>query len=257
MLKAEISKNIAINKLNADDEVNTDLATDKLDLGGQNLKDLAFLPKMIPEYTNLETIDLSNSDMRIENNVKQLCAMIDGNNTLQHLILQKCHINGNTLNLIADALCRDSNSNLKTVDIRENPIQDPQYKVLLGLMQANERLDSIEYTLNDQDNLHAVEQFKGLLKEGNDLKEATTRMKEMHDEHHHHATPLWQKICFPIWCWKSLIHDKHEAFRFKYDSKAINRIEDEMMPGVKSQLYWWTVVYYTIIFVMPYFFIAN
>ena len=178
MLKAEISKNIAINKLNADDEVNTDLATDKLDLGGQNLKDLAFLPKMIPEYTNLETIDLSNSDMRIENNVKQLCAMIDGNNTLQHLILQKCHINGNTLNLIADALCRDSNSNLKTVDIRENPIQDPQYKVLLGLMQANERLDSIEYTLNDQDNLHAVEQFKGLLKEGNDLKEATTRMKK-------------------------------------------------------------------------------
>jgi len=69
--------------------------------------------------------------------------MIDGNDTLHHLVLQRCHINGNTLNLIADALTRDGNSNLKSVDIRENPIQDPQYKVLLGVMQANEGLDLI------------------------------------------------------------------------------------------------------------------
>ena len=80
--------------------------------------------------------------------------MIDGNNTLKNLVLQRCHINGNTLNLIADALTRDSNSNLKSVDIRDNPIQDPQYKVLLGLMQANERLDLIQYTLNEPENLH-------------------------------------------------------------------------------------------------------
>jgi len=82
-------------------------------------------------------------------------------------------------------------------------------------------------------------------------------MKKIHDDHHHHAIPLWQKICFPIWLWKSLIHDKHEAFRFKYNSVAINRLEDEMMPSVKSQLYYWTLVYYTIIFILPYFFIVN
>jgi len=30
-----------------------------------------------------------------------------------------------------------------------------------------------------------------------------------------------------------------------------------MMPGVKYQLYWWSLIYYFIVFVVPYFFMEN
>ena len=48
-----------------------------------------------------------------------------------------------------------------------------------------------------------------------------------------------------------MIHDKHEAFRFKYDTKQIEKVEKLIMPGVKKMLYFWTLVYYLIVFVMP------
>jgi len=35
-----------------------------LDLAGKNLSDLSFLPKMMKDFTKLETLDLSNSDLR-------------------------------------------------------------------------------------------------------------------------------------------------------------------------------------------------
>lgn len=92
--------------------------------------------------------------------VKQLCDMIAENDTLQHLVLQNCNINGNTLNVIADALTRNSKQNMKSIDIRNNPILDPQYKVLLSLTMNNTSLKSVEYTLYDEANIHAVEVFK-------------------------------------------------------------------------------------------------
>ena len=76
-------------------------------------------------------------------------------------------------------------------------------------------------------------------------------MKEEYEEHHHHHIPCWQKVIFPIWCWKSLIHDKHEAFRFKYNTDSIHRIEKKLMPGIQCQLYVWSAVYYTIMFILP------
>ena len=62
------------------------------------------------------------------------------------------------------------------------------------------------------------------IKNGDEFSEKAIHLK--HLLHGHHAPmPLWQKIIFPIGCWKALIHDKHEAFRFKYDTKAINNVE--------------------------------
>lgn len=61
--------------------------------------------------------------------------------------------------------------------------------------------------------------------EGIPTAEAVQILKEEDNLHHHHEIPLWQKIVFPIWLWKSLIHDKHEAFRFKYDTVSINAVE--------------------------------
>jgi len=54
-----------------------------------------------------------------------------------------------------------------------------------------------------------------------------------------------------------MIHDKHEAFRFKYDTVAIGRIEEHLMPGIKRQLYYWSILYYFLTFAAPYIFIEH
>lgn len=71
--KDEIKKNVAIYKLGQSMAVNLNLFGDTLDLAKEKLKDLHFLPKMIQEFNNLGTLDLSNSDLRQAQSVKQLC----------------------------------------------------------------------------------------------------------------------------------------------------------------------------------------
>ena len=159
--------------------------------------------------------------------------MIDDSETIQRLVLQNCNINGKTLNIIADALTKTGNSNLLLLDIRKNPIQDPQYKILYGLLMSNQSLHSIKYTLYEESNLKMLNEFQNLQNLGHDSLHASNKLLHLVHENHHHPMPLWQKICFPVWCWKSLIHDKHEAFRFKYDTESIKKVEKTMMPGVK------------------------
>ena len=102
------------------------------------------------EFTNLQELDLSNSDLRSSSAIDQLCNVIDNNKTIQKLVLQYCNINAKTLNIIADSLTRDGKSHLLILDIRNNPIQDPQYKVLYGLLMNNESLLRIYYTLLEE-----------------------------------------------------------------------------------------------------------
>ncbi len=45
------------------------------------------------------------------------------------------------------------------------------------------------------------------------------------EEEKEHALSCKQKVCLPYWCWTSFIHDKHEAFRYKYDVDAIVILE--------------------------------
>lgn len=42
-----------------------------------NLKDVSFLPKMIADFSSLEVLDLSDSDLRSKDSMNQLCKMID------------------------------------------------------------------------------------------------------------------------------------------------------------------------------------
>lgn len=86
--------------------------------------------------------------------------MIDDNNTITNLILRNCNINGNTLNKIAEALTKDNNKNLIMLDITDNPIQDPQLKVLFGLLQNNGTLLEVKYTLYDEANNKSLVKFK-------------------------------------------------------------------------------------------------
>ena len=60
-----------------------------------------------------------------------------------------------------------------------------------------------------------------------------------------------QKCCLPLWCWKSFIHAKHEAFRFKYDTKSLKEIEDELMDEITTSIYINSFIYYIIVFVCP------
>lgn len=114
---------------------------------------------MIKEFKNLETLDLSKADLRTKDSIEQVCKMIDENDTIESLILQECNMNGNTLSTIAGALTKKNNRNLTFLDLRKNPIQDAQLKVLFGLLQNNRDILDIKYDLYDEENLKKVAHF--------------------------------------------------------------------------------------------------
>jgi len=87
-----------------------------------NLKDVSFLPKMIADFSSLEKLDLSDSDLRSSESVLSLCQMIDDNDSINKLVLRKCMLNARALNTLADALRKSKNYNLTYLDITENPI---------------------------------------------------------------------------------------------------------------------------------------
>ena len=66
-----------------------------------------------------------------------------------------------------------------------------------------------------------------------------------------------QKVCLPILCWKSFIHAKHEAFRFKYDSNCLKMVENEIMNKLTVGLYISSITYYIIMFGCPMFFVNE
>jgi len=96
--------------------------------------------------------------------------MIDANNTLKCLKLRNCKINGNTISILAGALTKKGNENLVALDIRDNPIQDEQYKVLFGLLQNNLTLLHLYYTLYNEENVKKLDEYKKLQAEGLDSK---------------------------------------------------------------------------------------
>jgi len=74
---------------------------------------------------------------------------------------------------------------------------------------------------------------------------------ELEIDHSHEDLPLWHKIICCIWCWKSFMHDKHEAFRFKYCPKALHVIEEQLMSSMTTKFYISSVIYYIIMFGAP------
>lgn len=175
LMDSELNKNKQIFKVDAQLTSEYDLrTTQQLSLNQVQYKDLSFLPKMINEFKALEKLDLSNSDLSHKSQVEQLCVMIDENNTIKTLCLRKCKLNGSSLTMIADALTKTENTNLTHLDFTDNHfIQDPQLKVLFGLLQNNSSIRSIEYTLQDEHNHHNLVKLKQMHKEGLSAAEAT------------------------------------------------------------------------------------
>ena len=88
------------------------------------------------------------------------------------------------------------------------------------MLYRNETIMSIKYSVANEENIKRLEKFNSLSHLSVD--EIEEQLKESHELH---GLKCWQKVCLPIWCWKSFIHDKHEAFRFKYDTQALKVIE--------------------------------
>ena len=62
---------------------------------------------------------------------------------------------------------------------------------------------------------------------------------------------------FPVWIWKTFIHAKHEAFRFKYDSKSMQNLELTQMRGIGIAMYLFTIIYFCMMFIGPFFFVKG
>ena len=74
------------------------------------------------------------------------------------------------------------------------------------------------------------------------------------EEHHHHGYKWWDyALVFP-WIWKSFVHAKHEAFAFKYDPEVMTLLEHTEMVPIRIMMYFWSVMYYLILFVLPFIF---
>lgn len=143
------------------------------------------------------------------------------------------------------------NESIKILDIRNNKIQDESLKTLLAMLYMNEVVQQIKYTVTNEKNIQRLDKFR----ENTHLtvEEIEEKMKDTH----HEELTCKQKACFPLWCWKSFIHAKHEAFRFKYDSKCLKNVEKEIMPTMTLSLYINSLIYYIIMFVCPMLFVNE
>ena len=104
----------------------------------------------------------------------------------------------------------------------------------------------IDYTVSNEENIKRLKQFSELKHlESHEIEE------KLEMDHSHDEIECWQKVLACIWCWKSFMHDKHEAFRFKYDTKAMSKVENELMPNITIMLYVNSIVYYLIMFGAP------
>ena len=76
----------------------------------------------------------------------------------------------------------------------------------------------------------------------------------MHDDHHHSHYRCWEYALFFPWLWKSMVHAKHEAFAFAYNPEVMRHLEDSEMKPIRVMMYFWSVMYYLILFVLPFIF---
>lgn len=77
--------------------------------------------------------------------------------------------------------------------------------------------------------------------------------KESHEEL---ELKTWHKVCFPVWLWKTLIHAKHEAFRFKYQTTKMTEL-DAKIGWISLLLYINTLIYYVVSLGGPFYYVNE
>lgn len=66
----------------------------------------------------------------------------------------------------------------------------------------------------------------------------------------------WHKIVFPVWLWKTMIHAKHEAFRFKYETTKMTEL-DGKIGWITWLLYINTIIYYVVSLGGPFLYVNE
>jgi len=122
----------------------------------------------------------------------------------------------------------------------------------MGMLYMNDKLRQIKYSVTSEENIERVAKFRRLCKEFEDLEDPRNASYYLAiGGSHHPEIKLWHKIVFPVWIWKTFIHAKHEAFRFKYDSKSLMEVERDQMRFVGVGLYVNTGIYFGIMLGLP------
>ena len=228
-----------------------------LTLRSQKINNLIFLQKFLHQnmdLSRLKVVDLGDNNLGKEN-ASEICHLIElPGSKIETLILSNNHIGSSGLQHICSALV--SNKTLVNLDISHNNIEDSHYKILYSLLQKNQVIRKLTYSLSNEDNIKRNELLEAYVHSGMTAEMIEQRLiLEKEGAVSHHLS--WkQKLCLPFWCWKSFIHDKHEAFRFKYATKELNDLEAKMN-RVTFLLYFNSIVYYVIMFVCPFIFVNE
>ena len=123
------------------------------------------------------------------------------------------------------------NHSIKLLDISDNTIQDESYKILLGMLVRNNVLIDINYSLENEENIKRLQAFEQHVKLP---EQEIIKLLQVEDNT---KVLWWEKVLFPIWIWKSFQVSKQEALRFKFDTVALNKLENEMMDKITWILY--------------------
>lgn len=213
-----------------------------LDLGKRQIRDIGFLDKFA-SFNEVRSLDLTDNHLG-NTGAAEIARLLERTDTIETLVLQNNRIGPDGLQHICSALA--VNGSVKNLDVRDNSIQDESLKMLLAMLFKNKSIVNIKYSVTNEANIKRLEAFDAL---------RNLPVCEIEDklelDHSNEDLPLWQKIICCIWCWKSFIHDKHEAFRFKYDTAALNEVETKIVPRVTYVVYFNSLIYYIIMFVAP------
>ena len=100
----------------------------------------------------------------------------------------------------------------------------------MGMLYMNEKISHIKYTLQEETNIKRRNKFNQLVHEFEQYEDPTIDEAKEHflsvmADDHHPEIRCWHRVVFPVWIWKTFIHAKHEAFRFKYDSESLKLVE--------------------------------
>ena len=221
-MKGELRKNRSISEYLVPNRCGSEgSGGPSIDLTGKKLHAVAFLAKYLRDNQDVQVLNLSGNDIGNAGAEEIAELLRDPDCNLKELNLANNRIGASGLNSICSALC--SNSSVMKLNIKNNKIEHSELKMLLALLYRNQTIMEIIYSEADPE------------KERNKQKE-----KEKSPSR-----------CPLVACYRSFLHDKHESFRFKYDTVALNKVEEESMDVLTKVLYVNALIFYSIIFICP------
>jgi len=226
-LKKEIAKNKSVYQM-----VHPNLCDEKvsLNLKNQSLSNIAFVTKYVNEHQKILRLNLSHNNLG-NKSMEDLSHLLSNKNCpVQVLDLSHNKISTKGLQTLCSALTH--NKSIHKLNIEKNQIPLSSMKTLLIMLYHNENIYEIKYDGGDHPSL---QEFKAQLDAGNfkDLaklqRSSTSILKELSKkdrESKKKKDTAAKKVCkVAFWPVLTFYHSKHDAFKFKYDTEALNMLE--------------------------------